>query len=179
MSHDACFPFSDEDHYRRLRDRLIRFFAARGCYFTADLADDTLMRVWQSQARRPGDCSVDKWTFGVARNVLRESNRASRRTVQFDPDLHPVDAFQYTPETSKLELDLLPLKSSERALLHEYFIEGTRARVLAHQSGISEVGIRGRAHRLIDRLRRRLRTEGTQGVNSRAASTGSSMAAPV
>lgn len=167
MSHDASSPFSDDDHYRCLRSRLIRFFAAHGCPSAADLADDTLMRVLQTHAERHADCSVDRWTFAVARNVLRESRRASWRTVQFDADSRVLDAFHYLPETSKLEVDLLPLKPSERALLYSYYVERNHARVLAGRCGISEGAIRGRAHRVMNRVRLRLQLGCQQAAKRR------------
>src|SRR5579862_1017343 len=146
MSHDASSPFLDDDHYRRLRDRLIRFFAARGSRCAADPADDTLMRVLQTHSNRPSDCSVDQWTFGIARNVLRESHRSSRRTVSLDPAAPPA-ALHYAAKHTSLELDLLPLEPAERALLYAYYVEGNHAGALARRCGVSEVAIRGRAHR--------------------------------
>jgi DNA-directed RNA polymerase specialized sigma24 family protein len=153
MSHDPFFPFSSEVHYLRLRDRLIRYFAARRCHCAVDLADDTLLRVLLTHAQRPGDCSLDRWTFAVARNVLREWRRCNRRTVQLDVTSPPPVAWRYKPERHGLDLDLLPLDISDRAFLREYFIEKTGARVLASESGMSAAGVRSRAHRLTRRLR--------------------------
>jgi len=172
MSHDPFFPFSSEVHYLRLRDRLIRYFAARRCHCAADLADDTLLRVLLTHAQRPGDCSLDRWTFAVARNVLREWRRCNRRTVQLDVTSSPPVAWRYKPERHGLDLDLLPLDISDRAFLREYFIEKTGARVLASESGMSAAGVRSRAHRLTKRLRGHLLCTKSQpvvdGVNALA-----------
>ncbi len=156
MQHNLASPFLDDQHYSDLRGRLIGFFAARGCHFTADLADDTLMRLFESRGNRPADCPVDKWAFGIARNVLREAHRASWRTVPLDP-ASPPSALRQTPQHDRrLEFELLPLSPTERALLHEYFFEGHGAKILAGKSGITAEGVRGRAHRVLQRLRRRL-----------------------
>ncbi len=162
MPHDPFFPFSSEAHYLRLRDRLIRYFTARRCHCGADLADDTLLRVLLTHTQRPGDCSLDRWTFAVARNVLREWCRGNRRTVQLDAVSQPQVSWHYKPERPSLDLDLLPLGTSDRTFLREYFIEGTGARVLASQSGMSAAGVRSRAHRLTRRLRVHLLCAGSQ-----------------
>jgi RNA polymerase sigma factor (sigma-70 family) len=164
MSHDPFFPFSSEAHYLRLRDRLIRYFAARRCHCSADLADDALLRVLLTYSRRPGDCSLDRWTFAVARNVLREWRRRNRRMVQLDPASEVSVAWRYKPERPGLDLDLLRLDTADRAFLREYFIENTGARVLAKESGMSPAGVRSRAHRLTQRLRGHLLCGSTQAV---------------
>jgi DNA-directed RNA polymerase specialized sigma24 family protein len=154
MSHDPFFPFSDEAHYLSLRQRLLRFFNSRNCRCAPDLADDTLLRVLETQSRRAADCSLDQWTFAVARNVLREWRRGNLRTIPLDPATHSLTAWRYVPERCRIDLDRLPLDSSELAFLREYFVEDTRARVIALESGLSAAGVRSRAHRLMTRLRR-------------------------
>jgi DNA-directed RNA polymerase specialized sigma24 family protein len=154
MSHDPFFPFSDEAHYLGLRRRLLRFFTTRNCHCAPDLADDTLLRVLQTHSRRRADCSLDQWTFAVARNVLREWRRGNLRTVQLDAAPQSLTAWRFIPERCRIDLDRLPLDSSDLAFLREYFFENTRARVIALESGLSAAGVRSRAHRLITRLRR-------------------------
>lgn len=150
MSHNPAFPFSSESHYLGLRGRLIGFFAAQECRWPVDLADETLLRVLVTHERRAADCSFDQWTFGVARNVLHEWRRVSLRTVQLDAASQNRMASRYLPE---LDIDLLPLDASDRAFVREYFIEKPGARVLANESGLSEAGVRSRAHRIRRRLR--------------------------
>lgn len=154
MSQEPFSPFSDEAHYLRLRSSLLRFFDARRSHCAPDLADETLVRVLETRSRRAADCSLDRWTFAVARNVLREWRRGRVRTVQLDTDSQPPTARRYVPERCRIDLDLLPLGPSDLAFLREYFFENTRARVLARESGLSAAGVRSRAHRLIARLRR-------------------------
>lgn len=168
MSHNSAFPFSSESHYRGLRGRLIGSFATRQCHCPADLADETLLRVLLTHSRRPADCSLDRWTFAVARNVLREWRRGSVRTVQFDAASQTQMASRYKPE---LDIDLLPLDPSDRAFIREYFVEESGARLLANESGLSEAGVRSRAHRLRLRLRAQLLCSRSQSnaMNSRVS----------
>jgi len=150
MPQIPAFPFSDE-RYLALRRRLIAYFAGRQCNCSADLADDTLLRVWLTHARRPATCSLDRWTFAVGRNVLREWRRGAFRTVPLDDASQARLTTRYMPE---LDIDLLPMGASDRAFLREYFIEENGALILAKESGLSEGGVRSRAHRIKLRLRR-------------------------
>jgi DNA-directed RNA polymerase specialized sigma24 family protein len=149
MSRIPDFPFSDPQ-YLGLRGRLIGFFTNRQCRCPADLADDTMLRVWLTNPRRPSESSLDRWAFAVARNVLREWRRGNLRTVQLDGASLARAASRYMPE---FDFNLLPMGTSDRAFFREYFIEDSGARTLARESGMSEAGVRSRAHRLKLRLR--------------------------
>lgn len=148
-SYDSRCAFSDEDEYRRLRRQLVRYFTAHGCRCAADAADDTVSRVLLTWSRRPPECSLERWSFGVARNVLREYRRSSARTVAWNPAVHG-KATRTVPE---LSVAFLPLSSSDRAFFRAYFLDETPARDLARELGLSEPGVRARALRIRRRVR--------------------------
>lgn len=153
MQHVPASPILSDEEYRELRRRLIRYFTTRGCHSPADLADDTVLRLLLKFAEQPVNCPVDQYAFAIARNVLREAYRASRRTVSLDPAAPPAGS-HYCLDQTRLEAEMLPLSPSHRAFLHAYFSD--RKDVLARSCGVSTIALRGRAHRAVRGIRARL-----------------------
>jgi RNA polymerase sigma factor (sigma-70 family) len=152
--------------YEKIRTRLIKIFACRGCGEADDLADETINRV----AARVGDIASSYsgdpalYFYGVARKVhleylrswpvLQNSLEAGRelgsvRVVEADNDIEQ--------EYACLErcMDQLPLES--RRLVLEYYQEEKRAKInrrrkLAEELGIAVNALRIRAHRIRQQL---------------------------
>lgn len=140
-------PFKSEDHYRRLRTKLVAYFDRRGCTASEDLADDTLTRLL-SRADALDVSNPDALAFGFARNVHREWVRKSVRETGMGND--PAD--DPTPVSrgfrSIAEACVGELNAADRDLLEEYFIEGRTANDLALRLRTTAVAVRGRIFRL-------------------------------
>lgn len=151
--------------------KLACFFAARGCTAGDDLAAETMLRV----ARR---CPVDvaatagdraAYVYGVARNVLHEWVRETRREATNlelaarDPTLVPLPgASRTTREVDEhrcLEECLGRLTPAARGLVLEYYAAEKSAKIarhrdLARQLGKSLNALRIEVHRIRNTLRR-------------------------
>ncbi len=140
-------PFQSEDHYRRLRTKLVAFFDRRRCNASEDLADDTLARLMLRAASLKG-IDPDPVAFGIARNVYREWVRKAIRETSMEDD--PAD--DPTPVSSSFrsvaEACVGALNAADRDLLEEYFIDGKTAKDLAPRLRITAVAVRGRIFRL-------------------------------
>jgi DNA-directed RNA polymerase specialized sigma24 family protein len=148
--------------YEKIRTRLIKIFACRGCGEADDLADETINRVTAKvdsiASSYTGDPAL--YFYGVAqkvhleylrsRPVLQEPFEAghemkSRNVMESDDDIEQ--------EYACLEqcIDKLPLES--RRLVLEYYREEKRAKInrrrkLAEELGIAVNALRIRAHRI-------------------------------
>jgi DNA-directed RNA polymerase specialized sigma24 family protein len=148
--------------YEKIRTRLIKIFACRGCGEADDLADETINRVTakvdSTASSYTGDPAL--YFYGVAqkvhleylrsRPVLQEPFEAghemkSRNVMESDDDIEQ--------EYACLEqcIDKLPLES--RRLVLEYYREEKRAKInrrrkLAEELGIAVNALRIRAHRI-------------------------------
>jgi RNA polymerase sigma factor (sigma-70 family) len=160
------------EKYQAIRRRLVKFFEWRRCPSPEDFADETIDRVGrrvaqgeQIQASDPGS-----YFYGVARNVLRESWRRSRRhedeplAARPEPTDDPARrerdeqaAREGERRLACLEGCLERLAPESRRLLLEYY-EGekgpriARRQALADQLGIAPNALRIRVHRLRERL---------------------------
>jgi RNA polymerase sigma factor (sigma-70 family) len=152
------------DSYARLRGRLIRIFARRGCSCPEDLADETILRVlarWPSiAATYEGD--PIRYLHGVARNVFREHHRMPR-TVSLEEvaelrDPGRAEGNSPADEAHRcLEHCLSELDPSDRRLIREYYRYDKHAKIdrrkeLADQAGIPMNTLRIKAYRIRRRL---------------------------
>jgi DNA-directed RNA polymerase specialized sigma24 family protein/DNA-binding MarR family transcriptional regulator len=82
--------------YELLRQKLIVFFSCASSGSPEDLADKTLDRMVNLIARRPKEigavANIAAYCFGVAKNILRESWRQSKREVEL-PDENYLDVW--------------------------------------------------------------------------------------
>src|SRR5437016_12714077 len=62
--------------YENLRRKLIEFFEARGSYSPADHADETINRVARRIAEGEDIESLERYSYGVARLLLKETLRS-------------------------------------------------------------------------------------------------------
>jgi DNA-directed RNA polymerase specialized sigma24 family protein len=157
---DLAIPAS----YARLRDRLIRIFARRGCSSPEDLADETISRVlarWpQIAATFEGD--PIRYLHGVARNVFREHKRTPK-TVSIEDvaelrDTRDAEGSSPGDEAHRcLERCLSELTPSDRRLIREYYRYDKQAKIdrrkdLADEAGIPMNTLRIKAYRIRRRL---------------------------
>ncbi|HXL80613.1 MAG TPA: hypothetical protein VN951_07025 [Pyrinomonadaceae bacterium] len=148
--------------YEKIRTRLIKIFACRGCGEADDLADETINRVTAKVDSIASSYSGDPalYFYGVAqkvhleylrsRPVLQEPFEAghemkSRNVMESDDDIER--------EYFCLERCMDQLPPENRRLVLEYYQEEKRAKIdhrrnLAQELGIAVNALRIRAHRI-------------------------------
>jgi RNA polymerase sigma factor (sigma-70 family) len=154
--------------YEKIRVRLIKIFACRGCGEADDLADETINRVTLKLGQIAESYSGDPalYFYGVAQKVhleylrqkppVQESALAGREPegqTAWPPDA-PGEVEQ---EYACLEQCMDHLPSENRRLVLEYYQEEKRAKIdhrkkLADQLGIAVNALRIRAHRIRSQL---------------------------
>jgi DNA-directed RNA polymerase specialized sigma24 family protein len=156
------------EKYERVRSKLVLFFERRGAAAPEEQADDTLTRVARKFAEglRVPPAELHSYVYGVARNVLREGWRATRKTESLEalpPERHPsLDARDvYDPDSVRRIACLgecaRELQREDYEFIVQYHsgdgrdrIEGRKA--LAAGLGGSLNSLRVRAHRIHRRL---------------------------
>lgn len=149
--------------FPKLRGRLVRIFARRGCSFPEDLADETIARVLSKLPEIGPSYEGDplRYIHAVARNVFREYVRRPRmvsieeRVVLAAPpkdDPWPGEAAQRC-----LESCLSRLNAADRRLICEYYrydrtVKIDQRKTLAAELGIALNTLRIKAYRIRHRL---------------------------
>jgi RNA polymerase sigma factor (sigma-70 family) len=149
--------------FEKLRGRLVRIFARRGCYIPEDLADETISRVLRKLPEIAGSYEGDPLRFfhAVARNVYREHARRPRTVALEDwdqskePSSEEVSSREDAHEC--LESCLSKLDPADRRLIREYYrydklakIEGRKT--MAAKLGVAMNTLRIKAFRIRHRL---------------------------
>jgi RNA polymerase sigma factor (sigma-70 family) len=151
--------------YEKLRRRLIRLFARRGCTAPDDLADETFSRVMAKIPEIAEEYEGDpiRFFYGVARNVCFEH---LRRPVVFP--LEGTNEFAKPSENRNvetlhecLEACMGELDPGERELIIEYYLHDKSAKIgyrkeLARRRGMAMNALRLRAFRIRQRLHDRM-----------------------
>ena len=149
--------------YEKLRGKLIRIFARRGCRFPEDLADETISRVAQKVEEVAPTYEGDpaRYFYGVARNVYLEYTRRPK-TVQLEENR--VSTEENHGELARkeeahicLERCLTKLLADERRLIFEYYRYDKSAKIdhrkeLAEGLGLGLNALRIKAYRIRQRL---------------------------
>ncbi len=146
--------------YERIRQRLIRIFACRGCYEPELLADQTIDRVTIKAPQIVKDYvgKADLYFYGVANKIhlewLRKQERERPVVIAevLDFDLDEID-----DEFESLESCLEGLSSGNRELILEYYAEEKQAKIihrkhLALKMGITVGALQIRASRIRSQL---------------------------
>ena len=152
------------DEYKRLRQRLVRFFLTRGISAAEDLADNTLDRIANRLDKGEIISDLEGYTFGVAQRVLNETLKQQRRQVNVADMLISVWPSLEDSESESLCLEscLNELSESDRKLILAFY-EGeghakiVNRRILAESMGLSFSTLRVRVHRIRQRLERCIR----------------------
>jgi RNA polymerase sigma factor (sigma-70 family) len=149
--------------YERLRGRLVRIFARRGCQSPEDLADETIFRVTEKvheiAANYEGDPA--RYFYAVARNVYMEYTRRPE-TVLFEENTASTVDVDHDPTGDEeayacLERCLKKLAENERRLISEYYWYDKIAKIdyrkkLAESLGLGLNALRIRAYKIRRRL---------------------------
>lgn len=141
-----------ERHY----EAVARFFATKDRDHAPDMIQQTLVKLVESRARIPADCSVRAYVLGIARHVLYDHYRAAYRdgaTTDFGErsiaDLQPTPTSVLAREReTRLLLEALrriPLES--QVLLELYYWESLPAREVAEILQVPEGTVRTRLRR--------------------------------
>lgn len=119
--------------YETARRRLIEFFEARGSHAPSDHADETINRVARKLAEGENVREIDRYFYGVARLLLKETHRArDQQPLQLDltdktsfaADSDEEEARQNRElDTHCFELCLAKLAPEQRVLILEYYRE--------------------------------------------------------
>jgi RNA polymerase sigma factor (sigma-70 family) len=150
-------------HYERLRERLIRIFARRGCGVPEELADETISRVLAklSEICRDYEGAPERYFYGVARNVLLEHLRRPKAMPYDDGMDVPAGGDESDIENAHrcLERCVSALPPSERELIQAYYLYDRSAKIdhrreLASRLGLGLNALRIKAFRVRQRLHR-------------------------
>lgn len=158
-------PDAAGQRYELLRRRLILFFAARHCPSGEDLADLTLDRIaTRIAAGLTPDVSLESFTLGIARNIVREQwKKPTPTTVDWDR-LRTATPHADHPDHSAshslhhcLELCLQQLPTESRLTVERFYTENGAAKIQARQTLATRLGIdtntlRVRMHRIRQKL---------------------------
>lgn len=144
--------------YEDLRHKLVVFFCARGVAGAEDQADVALDRLSRRIAEGEPIRDLGRFAYGVARLVLRESQRNDRRRRDLLERSAPVAPPATTIFDSDAAIECLRrcigrLEPDQRGLILTYYesdgLEGQRERQqLALRLGISRTALRLRVHRI-------------------------------
>ncbi|HQR68564.1 MAG TPA: sigma-70 family RNA polymerase sigma factor [Thermoanaerobaculia bacterium] len=152
----------------RLPEKLRRFFLSRGVKTeddARDLAQETLLRVFQRMSRGELLESLEAYSLGVGKNVFLEYCRRVAKSsvhdglsgaVQLPASGDPLRDALVSSRAHRFRraLDLLPERM--RALLVRRFVEEVPSRAIAREEGISTDAVDMRVYRAKRELRRRM-----------------------
>jgi RNA polymerase sigma-70 factor (ECF subfamily) len=140
----------------------------------ADVVAETFLIAWRRLDQVPGGDSERPWLFGVARKVLANTNRSTRRRYAMAERLRAELSVNPAPEPpvpSALGQALSQLSADDRELLLLLAWDGLSQEQASVALGISAGALRVRLHRARGRLRARLAEADsephvlTEGVN--------------
>jgi DNA-directed RNA polymerase specialized sigma24 family protein len=138
--------------YEDARSRLVFFFESRGAFDGDRLADDTLNRVARKldEGLEVPRAEFQRYLYGVARNVLRESWRAAARTERLEdrPFAHEPSFDPREPEGPDPEAHLrcvrhcfAELDAGDREVIRSYHAAEGRGRAEARKSLADRLGV--------------------------------------
>lgn len=145
-------PARAAEKYEEMQTRLVRFFEWQGCHTPEEAADTTLDRAIRKIDEGAVVPNVPSFLYGVARLVLREYWKNSKRDVSLS-----IIVERAAPETSDnifldcVERCLPKLPADGRAILLEYYSDMSRQE-LAGKQGLSINALRLRISRLMQKL---------------------------
>lgn len=156
------------EDFGRLPEKLRRFFLSRGVRTeddARDLAQETLLRVFQRMSRGELLDSAEAYALGVAKNVFLEYCRRVQKAsthdgitgaVQLAGDADPLTDALVSSRAMRFRraLDLLPERM--RSLLVRRFVEEVPSRTIAREEGISTDAVDMRVYRAKRELKKRM-----------------------
>jgi RNA polymerase sigma factor (sigma-70 family) len=155
---ESAAPFDSNEHYQKLRLKLVLYFERRNCGCPEDLADDCLNRVFLHVRKHGPPTSLERFTFGFASKVFFEWLRDSSRFTPANEDSFVPDPGISGPSAQRsrslAETSIGQLDPAERELMEQYYLDGRTADSLATEWGLSPEGVRSRVFRNRRRLLR-------------------------
>ena len=152
----------------RLPDKLRRFFLSRGVRTeddARDLAQETLLRVFQRMSRGEALDSAEAYALGVAKNVFLEYCRRMQKAathdgitgaVQLAGGADPLSDALVSSRALRFRRALSLLPERMRELLVRRFVEEVPSRTIAREEGISTDAVDMRVYRAKRELRKRM-----------------------
>ena len=145
--------------YEKIRSRLIRIFAGRGCRVPEELADATINRVAGKVKDVSGDYEGNPayYFYGVARNIYLEYSKARPVALPMPPPPPNQEETDLRFDCLERCLDDLAPRNSEIIVAYYGVDEENKKegrRKLALEFGIGSNALWIRAHRIRDSLRR-------------------------
>lgn len=143
--------------YEKLRQRLIRYFRWEHGGEPEDLADETLNRVARKLAGGEAIESVERYSAGVARLLLRETaTRIKRRELALKKMVSPeTEAAADAGAMMCLDGCLAALTAEQRQLIVRYYGGSKQIAIrkeIAQEMGLALNALRNRALRIRERL---------------------------
>ncbi len=126
-----------------------------------DLTQECFLRAYKSLARLRQPDRFAQWVVGIARQVVRERRRFSRRdrhqfvggeVLEVSSETDAARAMQAAEETELMMRRLADLPERERLAIHAFFLEGCDARQVADLLGLSRSGVYALLERALARL---------------------------
>lgn len=123
-----------------------------------DLAQDVFLRVWQYLPTFKGESSVGTWIFRIATNVcLRQRERQDRISqTEVPPDLFTNEPSDNSLQVQALYKAIAELPEIDRLIISLYLEELNQSEI-AKITGISEVNVRVKIHRIKSVLAKKIR----------------------
>lgn len=156
----------DPERYERVRQKLIRFFAARRLPNPENLADETIYRALVSlKSGKVEPLELEPYLFRIAQNVAWEEYRRLKRIgeqVEWPPAIEP-PVIQIDQNEREAYLDCLDecwekLEAEDRELLERYYAIERGADKIQRRQEMSDqlqIGLKALRSRLL-RIRRKL-----------------------
>jgi RNA polymerase sigma-70 factor (ECF subfamily) len=145
-------------------------------------AEDALAEVfaiaWRRLEKVPPGHEARLWLYGVARNVIRNSTRSTRRRLRLTtrligstnpPTPGPAESMVTRSEHQDVLAALDTLRPSDQELLRLHAWEELSREEIAQVLGISTPAVDMRLHRAIARLNRALESRGFEGHSTSRA----------
>ena len=153
----------------QLRTRLVYFFKWRQCTDPDDLAQITMMRVYEKAESGMTFERADNtpYFFAVANFVLKEARRvdaaAARISELSDQLAAPSSQVARVEDDIALGECLAHLDPDDRTILVGYVVDGLRDE-LCGRFGLSRINLRVKVHRLMKDVKARARSMGLEGL---------------
>lgn len=149
-----------EDIYKAYWDKVFRLCIG---YFNdyplaQDLAQDVFARVWQYLPSFKGESSVGSWIFRIATNICLRQGERQRRISQTEvpPDVSVEAADDRSLHVQALYKAISGLSETDRLIISLY-LEDLKQSEIAQITGMSQVNVRVRIHRIKSILAKKLR----------------------
>jgi RNA polymerase sigma-70 factor (ECF subfamily) len=144
-----------------------------------DLAQDTLLRAWNSRGSFQAGTNLKAWTFMILRNQFYSDKRRSWRSTPLDPETAERTLVATTNPIATLELDevrraLAMLPDDQREALIMIGAGGLSYEEVSEICGVAVGTIKSRVSRARDRLALIL-TEGSYGKDEHLPSSAMGM----